>query len=250
MMFDSARETLDRLTFTGDNHGPTWTPDGKRITFHSRRQDAFNLFWTPADGSGPAEQLAGNEHAAAGLSSQSWSPEGKVLAYVEFHAETGRDIWLLWLDVDHRARPFLQSAFNEDSPAFSPDGNWLAYVSDESGRFETYVQPFPGPGGKWLISTDGGTEPVWNRNGRELFYRNGEKMMAVEITSQPWFSPGKPKMLFESESPATYATFPNYDVSPDGKRFLMVKDSEQEAKYINVVVSWFEELKRLVPTDK
>jgi Tol biopolymer transport system component len=248
MVLDIGRDTLDRLTFVGDNHAPTWTPDGKRIAFESRRKDGFTLFWKPADASGPDEQLAGSEHQTDGISSLSWAPNGKVLAYEEFHTDTGRDIWLLSLDGDHKARPFLQSAFNEHSPAFSPDGRWLAYVSDESGRFEIYVQPFPGPGGKWLISTGGGTEPVWNRNGRELFYRSGEKMMAVEIVSQPRFSPARPKVLFEKESPATYANLSNYDVLPDGKRFLMVQNSEQEATHINVVLDWFEELKRRVPT--
>ncbi len=129
---------------------------------------------------------------------------------------------------------------------------WLAYVSDVSGRWEIYVQPYPGPGGKWLISTEGGTEPVWNPHGRELFYRSGDKMMAVEVTTQPGFSAGKPRLLFERHYLPTPATFPNFDVAPDGQRFLMLKPSEQEqaATQINVVLNWFEELKRRVPAEK
>ena len=112
------------------------------------------------------------------------------------------------------------------------------------------MQPYPGPGGKWQISTEGGTEPVWNPNGRELFYRSGNKMMAVDIATQPGFSAGKPRMLFEGPYRPTPVTNPNYDVSPDGQRFLMVKPSEQEQAaptQINVVLNWFEELKRRVP---
>jgi serine/threonine-protein kinase len=140
----------------------------------------------------------------------------------------------------------------ETAPRFSPDGHWIAYVSPESGRNEIYVRPFPGPGGKWQISTDGGTEPVWNPKGRELFYRSGKKMMAAEYESQPTFSPGKPKELFEGPYLPTPRSFPDYDVAPDGQRFLMVKpaDAEQPASQINVVVNWVEELKQKVPTGK
>jgi Tol biopolymer transport system component len=152
---------------------------------------------------------------------------------------------------DRKAQPFLQTPFNESSPRFSPDGHLLAYVSDESGQFEIYVQPYPGPGGKWQISTDGGAEPVWNPNGRELFYRSGDKMMAVGIATQPSFVAGKPRMLFQGpyvrNTPPN--TIPFYDVSPDGQRFLMLKPSDQAAAptQIDVVLNWFEELKRRVP---
>ena len=127
----------------------------------------------------------------------------------------------------------------------------MAYISDESGRYEVYVQPFPGPGGKWQISTEGGTEPVWNPKGRELFYRNASKMMAVDVATQETFSAGKPKVLFEGPYVPTPRSFPDYDVSPDGQRFLMLKANEQAQgapAQINVVLNWFEELKRRVPT--
>jgi Tol biopolymer transport system component len=149
-----------------------------------------------------------------------------------------------------KAQPFLQTPFNESAPRFSPDGRWLAYTSDETGRWEIYVQPYPGPGGKWQISADGGMEPVWNPNGRELFYRSGRKMMAVEITTKTGFTAGKPRVLFEGEYLPTPLHFPNYDVSQDGQRFLMLKPIEQEAAaptQINVVLNWFEELKQRVP---
>jgi Tol biopolymer transport system component len=202
-----------------------------------------------ADGSGGLERLTKGEYARVPMS---WSPDGQLLAFMENNPTTGYDIWMLRL-ADLKAQPFLRTPFNESVPRFSPDGRWLAYISNESGRFEVYMQPYPGPGGKWLISTEGGTEPAWNSNGRELFYRSGDKMMAVDIATQPSFMAGKPRVLFEGRYVATPATSPNYDVSRDGQRFLMLKPSEQEAStptQINVVLNWFEELKRRVPPAK
>ena len=192
------------------------------------------------------ERLTTSEYTQA---PNSWSPDGQQLAYIEINPTTGIDIWVLRMG-DRKPRPFLRTPFSESAPQFSPDGRWLTYVSDESGRSEIYVQPYPGPGGKWQISTEGGTEPVWNRNGRELFYRSGDKMMAVEVTGQPGFAAGKPRLLFEGKYLPTPLTFPNYDVSPDGQRFLMLKPIEQSQAaptQINVVLNWFEELKQKVP---
>ena len=120
---------------------------------------------------------------------QSWSPDGQVLAFHEGHPVRVRDIWVFRLS-DRTVEPFLQTPFAEGGAKFSPDGGWLAYVSNESGRPEVYVQPYPGPGGKWLISIEGGAEPIWNHNGRELFYRSGNRMMVVKTTTQPNFSAG------------------------------------------------------------
>jgi hypothetical protein len=144
-----------------------------------------------------------------------------------------------------RRRPFLKTRFNEGAPEFSPHGRWLTYVSDESGGPEIYVQPYPGPGGKWQISTDGGTEPMWSPNGRELFYRSGTRMMAVDVTTQAGFSAGKPRMLFERLYFSTPfpQTFPRYDVSSDGQRFLMMKQADPVPTQINVVQNWISELK-------
>jgi len=244
-LYDSARETLSRLTFEGTNLNPTWSPDGKRIAFIGES----NIFWQPSDGSGVMERLTTNEYFQSPFS---WSPDGQLLAFSQTDPITGYDIWILKLG-NRKAQPFLRTPFNEAAPEFSPDGKWLAYISNESGRYEVYVQPYPGPGGKWQISTDGGTEPMWNRNGRELFYRSADKMMAVDIAAQPNFSAGKPRMLFEGPYVPTPVFFPNYDVSPDGQRFLMIKPVEQAQAaptQINVVLNWFEELKRRVPVGK
>jgi len=249
-VYDLARETLTRLTFEGNvNQTPAWTPDGKRIAFQSNKEGPVNLFWLLADGSGGLERLATSEYLQA---PNSWSPDGQLLAFTEFNPTTGWDIWVLRLS-DRKAQPFLRTPFTEGAPRFSPDGRWLAYVSNESGRNEIYVQAYPGPSGKWQISTDGAAEPLWNRNGRELFYRSGGKMMAVDIATQPSFAAGKPRMLFEGPYVPTPATIPNYDVSLDGQRFLMLKPVEQAQAaptQIDVVLNWFEDLKQKVPTGK
>jgi serine/threonine-protein kinase len=249
-LYDLSRDTLTRLTFGGNtNLNPIWTSDGKRIAFESNKEGSENVFWQLADGSGGLERLTTSEDLQFPVSCSS---DGQLLAYAEINPTTGRAIWVLRLG-DRKAEPFLRTPFDEGVPQFSPDGRWLAYISDESGRFEVYVQPYPGPGGKWQISTEGGTEPVWNPNGRELFYRSGDKMMAVDIATQPSFAAGKPRMLFEGPYQPTEATAPNYDVSRDGQRFLMLKPVEQAQAaptQIDVVLNWFEELKQKVPPGK
>ena len=131
---------------------------------------------------------------------------------------------------------------------FSPDGHWMAYVSNESGQFEVYVRPYPGPDRKKQVSTQGGTHPKWNRNGKELFYRVGNKMMVVDVSTSPDLTLSQPRVLFEQRYAFGSAqTIPNYDVSPDGQRFIMVKDDSASGR-LNIVLNWFEELKRLVPT--
>jgi Tol biopolymer transport system component len=245
-IFDIARGTLSRLTFSGANQRPFWTPDGKRVAYASSKGGPPNLFWRSADGTGAEEQLTKSENF---FLPSSFSPD-MVAAYVENHPDTNRDIYVLPLNGDRKPRPWLQTPFDDTVPEFSPDGHWIAYVSNESGRYEIYVQPYPGPGGKWQISTDGGEMPAWNPKGRELFYRNGDKQMAVEITTQPAFAAGSPKVLFEKRYERTTGPGPNYTVAPDGQRFLMIKASDQpqsSATQINVVLNWFEELKQKVP---
>jgi eukaryotic-like serine/threonine-protein kinase len=241
-LYDLSRETLSRLTFQG-SHNPLWTRDGKRVAF----QGAGGLFWQLADGSGGLERLY-----EFGGSPYSWSPDGQLLAFD--NGPPPLNIWVLRLG-DRKVAPLRETTFKEGAAQFSPDGRWLAYVSDESGRYEIYVQPYPGPGGKYQISTKGGTEPVWNPNGRELFYRSGDNMMAAEITTQPRFTAGKPKVLFAGQYQPSRTPVPNanYDVSRDGQRFLMLKPVAQvEAvpTQVNVVLNWFEELKQKVPTGK
>jgi len=249
-LYDLARGTLTRLTASLPIPFPIWTPDGKHVTFASAPGGELNLYWMPADGSGAAEPLTTNENAQW---PGSWSPNGRVLAFSEADPTTGYNIWVLGLQGERKPRPFLQTPSDEYGPVFSPDGRWLAYGSDESGRQEIYVRPFPGPGGKWQISTEGGVQPAWARNGRELIYRDGDKIMAAPVETTPVFAAAKPKLLFEGHyESGVFAFERNYDVSPDGQRFLMIKASEQESAptQLNVVLNWSEELRRLAPAAK
>jgi hypothetical protein len=176
----------------------------------------------------------------------SWSPDDRLLTLAILRAEGGRDIWVLPTDGEPEA--FLATSFDERSPAFSPDGRWMVYVSDESGRDEVYVQPYPGTGvrGKWPVSSEGGREPVWSADGRELFYRNGSQMMAVEVTADPAFRLERPTLLFEAEYYIDRDGHPAYSVSPEGK-FVMVEDVQATPAQVHVVTNWFEELRRLSP---
>jgi eukaryotic-like serine/threonine-protein kinase len=252
-VYNLTRDTLTRLSFEGTgNSYPSWTPDGKRIVYRSQRSGQPNLFWKPADGSGAEERLTSSENMQTPVSV---SPDGRTLVYAELNLKTGYDLMAIPLDGERKPRIILQTPFDDRTAQFSPDGRWLAYISNESGRYEVYVQPFPGPGGKQQISTDGGAEILWGKNG-ELFYRvgaNREKMMAVDFETNPTLRAGKPKLLFEGlyASNATNGAFrANYSVSADGQRFLMIKPIDQpqsrQLTQIDVVVNWLEELKQRV----
>jgi Tol biopolymer transport system component len=192
-VYEVARNMMTRFTFEGSqNLIPVWTPDGSRIAFMSDKDGIRSVFWQKADGSGGLEKLTSSEYARGPIS---WSADGQHLSFNEVNPTTGFDIWVLDMK-DRKAVPFLRTPFYEVG-VFSPDGRWMAYVSNESGHYEVYVQPYPRPGGKWQISTDGGMDARWSANGRELTYRSGDKMMAVDINTQPAFSASNPKMLFE-----------------------------------------------------
>jgi len=206
--------SLTRLSFEADNFFPIWTADGKRVTFQSTKAgaEAEGLFWKSADGSETEELLVTSEHT---LRPESWSRDN-VLAFVDIDPITGWDIWVLPREGERKPLPYLRTAFDEVTPTFAPNGRWLVYASNESGRFEIYAQPFPGPGAKWQVSTEGGVEPVWARSGRELFYRTGDKMMALAVATSGQFAAGRPRVLFEEHY--WRRDTPNritYDVTPD-----------------------------------
>ncbi|MBN2031263.1 serine/threonine-protein kinase [bacterium] len=225
------------------NSFPVWTPDGQYITFISDRSGVYQIYRIRADGTGNAELLCPSENTQ---NTGNWSMDGTLFAFSEVHPETGRDIWI-YTTKDSTARPFLVTQYNEFSPAISPDGKWISYVSNRSGQNEIYIRPYPGPGGGVLISTQGGIQPVWARDGSELYYREGDKMMAVSIETQPSLKPGIPELLFEESYHTIYSQFPHYDIHPHDNRFLMIKSVEDEpgSRYdqINIVLNWFEVLK-------
>jgi Tol biopolymer transport system component len=251
LVYDLVRGTLTHLTTEGQNAHPIWTPDGDRLVFDSTTAGAFNVFWKPADGSGAAERLMTSESRQE---PGSWSPD-KTLAFSQSDPTTNWDIWTL-ADHDRTPRPFVGTAANEAWPDFSPDGRWLAYASDDSGRYEIYVQPYPGPGPRHPISAHGGTQPAWARNGRELFYTVPDpnattgKMMVVDVALTPTFSVGVPGPLESVVQVGTPTR--GYDVSQDGRRFITVRETERSPEpppaEMVLVQHWVEELKRRAPT--
>jgi len=255
-ILDLNRGTSSKLTSEGLSEQSVWTPDGQRVTFDLVNTGVPNIYWQPVDGSSPIEQLTRGECFQW---PGSWTPDGETLAFVEDHAdmETGYDIQLLHIR-DRKVTPFLNSRFDEKYPEISPDGRWIAYTSDESGRDEVYVQPFPGPGGKWQISNEAGDEPLWSRDGRELFYRQSyhqrdNQAFVVDVQTGPVFSASKPRLLFTAQGYSGMGPVRTWDISPDGRRFLVVKMEERKSRPVTELVlvqNWFEEIKRLVPTGK
>jgi len=204
-------------TSLGSSQAAVFSRDGKRLAYRGTRNGFRNIFWKLVEGDSNEEQLTKSDN---NQTTGSFSPSDQQLVYSEFDLTTGSDIWTLSLG-DRKQSPIRKNAFYEGGPVFSRDGSWLAYTSTESGERQIYVVAFPGPGGKkYTISTDGGSEPVWSRNGRELFYRNGNKMMAVDVSTLPE-KVGSPKVLFEGQFGVSDTTHPDYDVAEDD-RFLMV----------------------------
>jgi serine/threonine-protein kinase len=246
--YDIERGIMSKVTTEGSSHWPLWTPDGARITYRRWLGGAFSMWWMPADRSAPPERLTdiGRMQSAA-----SWSPDGRVVAFTQVNPNTGPDVFVMEIASNRIPRPFADTRFSEGSPRFSPDGRWIAYASNESGRNEIYVQAYPGPGAKIQISTEGGTDAVWRAKGGELYYRSGDKMMVVDVNTAGAFRASRPRLLWTGRyahglgsacgPPGT--TSSNYDVTPDGSRFLMIKHDEVAPARINVVLNWTTELK-------
>ena len=249
-VYDIQRGTMMRLTYATDDF-PLWTPDGKRIAYMQESNRTFAIKWKPADGSGVEETLFGSQSFVQ--VPMSWSPDGKFLAFASVGGPffSGQRIWILPLEGKHEPREYVKTG-SIGAARFSPDGHWIAHASNESGRSEVYVEPFPGPGGKWQISMEGGNWPVWAPSGRELFYLNGSKIMSVDVTIQPSFRSSTPRVL--ADMPLQTSSFwpanGEFDVSPDGQHFLFTKAREQNALpgEVRVVLNWDEGLKNLVRT--
>ena len=260
-VYEWERDTLTRLTFGGEaNAFPVWTPDGQRIVYSSQEKAGMsNLWWIRADGAGDAQRLA---ESKSNQFVGSWRPDGKVLAFFQLNPGTNFDIMTLSIEGNEKAgwkpgepKPFVNSAFNEAAPVFSPDGRWLAYASNESGSFEVYVRPFPSGEGKWQISTGGGLFSKWSHNGKELFYRTKDSkiMMVTYTASGDSFRADKPQLWSPGQFTDRGGAY-NFDLHPDGKRFAVLKtpSAEQTAAVnkVSFIFNFFDEIRRKLPPGK
>jgi Tol biopolymer transport system component/tRNA A-37 threonylcarbamoyl transferase component Bud32 len=239
-VYDLIRHTSTRLTFEGTARYPSWNPLRDRVLFawNTAASQALDLYEVPADGSGtPTPVIVAPYDQYEGL----WTPDARLLAVRQSVPETGRDIWVMAPDSATAPREFLRTRFNERCLALSPDGHWLAYVSDESGTDEVYVRAFPGPAGKWQISNGGGSEPAWSPDGRELFYRDPTHLVAVTVHTGATFSAGASKELFLDHY-GRNPDHPDYAVHPSGQWFAM-RRSDASGRELVLVVNWFQELK-------
>jgi Tol biopolymer transport system component len=247
-LIDVARNTPTRFTFDPAwDRSPIWSPDGSRIVFSSIRPILSDLYVKPANGSSNEQLLLKTSQAKMPTD---WSSDGKLILYTESNTKGKIDIWVLPLEGDRTPKPFLQDDFEKLSAKFSPDGKWVAYSSDESGQTQVYVRPFPVPGGKYQVSSAGGSQPVWRRDGKELFYIGADgKLMALEVKRSSKFEAGDVKVLFDTHignvfSSGLLPSRTNYAVSGDGQRFLMNSFMETSALPITVVLNWTADLKR------
>ena len=245
-VLDVERGSLTRQTLSNLAGRPIWTPDGRRVTFAEGGPQG-GIYSKLVDGSSEPELLL--ENRAGLLIAESWSPDGRTLIFREFDEANGFDVWRM--GIGEEPIPVLNTRFDETGSALSTDGRWLAYVSNESGREEVYVQAFPGPGQRAQVSNRGGTGPVWSPEGKELFYRDGSHLVSVSLSTEPALQPGVPRPLFEDRFASSGGDRANYDVDRDGRRFLMVsRGNVREPSELHLVLNWFEELKHIAPIDQ
>jgi len=233
-VYDLSRKTLTRVTRDpGWDSYPVWSPDAERVVFSSARSGAFNLFAKAADGSGDAVELLPPNYPRWPTS---WSSDGRVLAYHEQAPATGYDIWTLDMNPVGRPLPFLKTRFDEGRAAFSPDGRWIAFETNDSGRWEIFVKAYPGPGRRWQISSQGGRWAIWAPNGREIYYSSGSRLMVVPVETKKAFWAGKPELLLEISN--CHIT----EISPDGLRWLAVEvPPVRPITNLVIVFNWFAE---------
>jgi serine/threonine-protein kinase len=250
-LYEAGRNAGTRLTSSVNGNLPLWTPDSQRITFArtSTKGLDFDIFWKGINEDGGGQPLV----EAAGIQiPRSWSPDGRRLLYEQHTLDTGKDLWVLTLGEEPEA--FLTSSANERAGVFSPDGNFVAYVSDTTDADQVYVRPYPGPGRARRITTDGGLEPLWAADGLELFYRSRDLKdmisISIDISEGEAIELGEPKVLFSGDYESYMMGGPSYSVSNDGQQFLMLESAEQSnaGTQFQVIVNWFDELERLLPS--
>jgi Tol biopolymer transport system component/predicted Ser/Thr protein kinase len=235
-ILDLARGTTSRLTSdTAAKFCPIWSPDGRLVSFSSMRNGQGDLFERPSSPAGADRMVLQSPDQKCPAS---WSPDGKFLLFGNLSPKTKDDLWILPLSGERKPVPFLQTAFRETFGQFSPDGKWVAYVSDESGRGEIYVQSFADPALRFQVSAGGGWRPRWRADGRELFYVGGKEIVSVEVGAGSSFQAGNPKPLFRAPPGA------DYDVSRDGQRFLIAAAVEDSPQPMTVVLHWDSSLKK------
>jgi serine/threonine protein kinase/Tol biopolymer transport system component len=242
-LIDIERNIPTRFTFNpAVEDDPIWSPDGAHIAFTSEREGKKDIYQKLSSGAGGEELLLKSD---VNKDTTDWSADGRYILYENNDPKTKGDLWVLPLFGDKQPFPFLATEFNERQGHFSPDGHWVAFTSDESGKTEVYVQSFPAAGGKVQISTGGGAQPVWRRDGRELFYIDPDrKLMSVEVKAGATFEVGVSKPLFDTRV-ESYTNDNRYAVSPDGQRFLMnVPVEAQTSTPITVVLNWTADLKK------
>jgi Tol biopolymer transport system component len=250
-LFDRGRGTLTRLPGSGEISWPRWTPDGDRVAFGHLDEGITRLAWERADGTGVSEILARDPGWPS-----SWSPDGRQLALVK-----DDDVWIATLESGRAVlAPLATTPEAERWPEFSPDGSWLAFGSDTTGRTEVYVQPYPGPGPRQVVSLEGGSNPAWSPTGRELFFlspldaERKRHMMVVDVRPGPTLGIGRPRPVFAFPSPPLMlACVPArcYAVAPDGQRFygtqMMPLPPSPPVTHIHLILNWTEELRARVP---
>ena len=242
--YDFERRTLTRISFDEDTHDPLWDPSGDTVLYAGSTEPARILMRVAVDGTDEPRPVLETELS---LRASSWSGDGSRLALGARGPDLNDDIWVIDTDLGPSPAVFLDSRFAERFPAFSPDGRWLAYASDESGVWQVYVRPYPGPGGRIQVSSDGGLEPRWSGDGGELFFRTDSQMMAVSVSQGDDLIFGRPAPLFDDAYLRPSKISPDvhsYDVSPDGSRFVMVERSDQGAANpdLNVIIGWLDSL--------
>ncbi len=245
-LVDLERGVRTRFTFEpGLEISPAWSPSGDRIAFSANPGGHLDLFVKNANGAGQAETLVESEVTKF---INDWSPDGLELAVTALdpHSKTVADIWIIPLSGDHAPKPFLATPFNESNAVFSPNGHWLAYQSDESGRMEIFVTPYPGPGGKWQVSQNGGAEPEWRRDGGALYFRSPDNVISeVAVTDRgAAVEVGTPKDLFQVPAIANSGTGRTFDVAPDGSRFFVLRPIQSTAAPLTLVTHWTSALRK------